>query len=52
MNGGIFWQRYLQRQKVKTYNLVMYSHKDFHKVKIIVVFMLAILTFVEGTHIV
>ena len=50
MNGGIFWQIYLQRQKVKIYNLVMYPHKDSHKAKIIAVFMLTILTFAEGTY--
>jgi len=46
MNGGIFWQIYLQRQKVKIYNLVMYPHKDSHKAKII----LTILTLAEGTY--
>ena len=44
------WQIYLQRQKVKIYNLVMYPHKDSHKAKIIAVFMLTILTLAEGTY--
>ena len=52
MNGGIFWQIYLQRQKVKIYNLVMYSHKDFYKAKIVTVFKLAVLTLAESIHIV